>query len=267
MRLVVIGYGFVGKAIASVLEDNHTVSIVDPRAGTLYEGVDDIKKMVDPEFNIDGFVICVPTPQADNGRCDDTLVSDYVYAITEHHPRSSILIKSTTSIDTLRDFHGLHRVTFSPEFLRGSISADPSKEFRECDFSIYGGEDGRWWHEIFSQLLPIKEVRFLDLESAGFLKYAENSFLATKVIFFNELRHLYDRTIDVNYNGMVEALALDKRIGLSHTQVPGPDGEYGFGGHCLPKDTSEFIGLAQECDSPLHLLELVRKLNETHRDE
>jgi len=267
MNIVVIGYGFVGKAMASVLKDNHKVSIVDPRHGTLYEGVGDIKKMVDPEFNIDGFIICVPTPQADNGRCDDSLVADYVYEIVKHHPHSHILIKSTTSVSTLRDFHDFHRVTFSPEFLRGSISADPTKEFRECDFSIYGGGGGRWWHEIFSQLLPIKEVRFLDLESAGFLKYAENSFLATKVMFFNELRHLYDRTIDVNYDGMVEALALDKRIGLSHTKVPGPDGEFGFGGHCLPKDTSEFTEFAQESESPLHILELVRELNKKYRDE
>jgi len=272
MKLVVIGHGFVGKAIHNVLREKHTTGIIDPeflaptqdpdyyqRVGHTVEDIQDLQAA-------DGFVICVPTPQADNGRCDDSLVSDYVYEIVKHHPHAQILIKSTTTIETLRDFRDFHRVTFSPEFLRGSVSADPTKEFKECDFAIYGGGGGRWWHEIFSQLLPIKEVRFLDLESAGFLKYAENSFLATKVMFFNELRRLYDRTIDVNYDGMVEALALDKRIGMSHTQVPGPDGEFGFGGHCFPKDTSEFVRFAEESESPLHLLELVRKLNDEHRD-
>jgi len=262
MKFAVIGNGFVGKAIAAVLGDKHTVEIVDPNTGILYQGLDDIKNIK----GVDGFIICVPTPQADNGRCDDSLVTDYVFEIGRHHSNAQVLIKSTTSVSTLQGFRNLSRVTFSPEFLRGSISADPSKEFRECDFAIYGGTGGRWWHEVFSQIMTVNDVRFLDLESAGFLKYAENSFLATKVMFFNELKRLYGTTIGINYDGMVEALALDKRVGFSHTQVPGPDGEYGFGGHCLPKDTSEFVKYAANSGTPLHLLELVRELNKRYRD-
>lgn len=270
MKIVIVGFGFVGRAIFDVLREKHDVAIVEPDFMAPQLGINTVGRQASDIQNIDpvdGFIICVPTPQADNGRCDDTLVSDYVYEIIKHQPHAHILIKSTTSIPTLSDFRDFHRVTFSPEFLRGSISADPSKEFRECDFAIYGGGGGRWWHEIFSQLLPIKEVRFLDIESAGFLKYSENSFLAMKVMFFNELRYLYDKTINTNYDAMVEALALDKRIGLSHTQVPGPDGEFGFGGHCLPKDTSEFVGWADDNEHNLHLLEMARKLNKQYRGE
>jgi len=268
MNIVIIGYGFVGKAVYSVLKEKHSVGIITQDPSTVFDrfalvgtDVSDIGNLND----IDGFVICVPTPEAENGKCDDSLVSDYVYEIIKHHPHSHILIKSTTSIETLADFQNFHRVTFSPEFLRGSISADPTKEFRECEFAIFGGNDGRWWYEVFNQILPIKEVRFLDILSAGFLKYVENSFLATKVTFFNEIFNLYKNTIGGNYDAMVEALALDKRIGLSHTQVPGPDGKFGWGGHCLPKDTSEFVQYAREQESPLHLLEMVRKLNREHR--
>ena len=265
MKFAVIGFGFVGKAIHTALRNKHDVYIVDP-----------LSLQVSPKYHaaieaitdvIDGYILCVPTPDNEIGRCDDHLVYEYVRKITEINPKAHILIKSTTSIETLDACQQINpKVTFSPEFLRGSISVDPTQEFLKQDFAIFGGNDGRWWYEVFSELLPIKEVRYLDIKSAGFLKYAENSFLAVKVIFFNELRELYDNIDGCNnYDAMVEALALDPRIGYSHTQVPGPDGRFGFGGHCLPKDTSEFVELGKEWHRPLNLLEKARELNEKYR--
>ena len=269
MRFCVVGLGFVGKAIYSVLSDKHEVYIIDPLnfqiSRNYFASLDGLNEARGVE--IDGFIICVPTPQHDGGRCDDTLVSDYVLEIQKHHPNSQILIKSTTSVETLDALGRSDKVTFSPEFLRGSVGTDPTQEFRDSNFAIFGGKGGRWWHEVLSQLMTIKEVRFLDIASAGFLKYSENAFLAMKVMFFNELEELYKSTYDTNWDAMIEALALDKRIGMSHTQVPGPDGLYGFGGHCLPKDTSEFTTWAREMNSPLHLLEEARKLNEVYRDK
>ena len=262
MKFLVIGYGFVGQAVFAALEKKHEVYALDPKLNNCSN--DTIKNTIP----MDGFVICVPTPEGSNGRCDDTLVLEYIEQIREHHKDAHVLIKSTTSVESLQmlDHYSdkCDKLTFSPEFLRGSVGADPTAEFLNQDFMIFGGKGGRWWHEVFSQVLNVKEVRFLDLVSAGFLKYAENSFLATKVMFFNELRNLYDNTVDVNYDAMIEALALDKRIGISHTQVPGPDGKHGFGGHCLPKDTSEFSEWAKAQDSPLKILELVRNINFTH---
>jgi nucleotide sugar dehydrogenase len=258
MKFVVIGHGFVGQAMDSVLSDKHTVAIIDP-----HKGFDD---SVDKHSDADGFVICVPTPEADNGRVDDTLVVEYIKAVREHCPNSKILIKSTTSVDVLREYD-FHNVAFSPEFLSSSTSADTTQQFRDCTFAIYGGDAGRFWHSVFGQLVTINDVRFLDIKDAGFLKYTENAFLALKVTFFNELRQLYDADIGVNYDAMIEALALDKRIGMSHTQVPGPDGRYGFGGHCLPKDTSEFVEYGRAEGHPLQLLELARKLNVEFRNK
>lgn len=255
MNFTVIGYGFVGKAVFEALKHKHAVEIYDPPMG--FDNFD---------HNANGYIICVPTPEDDNGRCDSTLIEEYVSNITDINPQAHILIKSTTDVETLGNLAKKNlRTTFSPEFLRGSVSADPTKEFLEQDYVIFGGHDGRWWYEIFKEVLPIKEVRFLDIKTAGFLKYAENSFLATKVIFFNELRRLYYTGVGNNYDAMIEALALDSRIGMSHTQVPGPDGKYGFGGHCLPKDTSEFVEFANESGANLELLEKAREINEKYR--
>lgn len=255
MKFVILGYGFVGKAVEATLSKYHEVDIYDPALG--YENL---------SYDADGFIICIATPEGDKGRCDSTAVVNLVTQITNANNDAHILIKSTTDLTALECCQALNiKTTFSPEFLRGSVGVDPSEEFAKQDFAIYGGYDGRFWHNIFSDILHYKEVRFLDITSAGFLKYAENSFLALKVTFFNELKDLFERTHGNNFDAMIEALSLDTRIGYSHTQVPGPDGKRGFGGHCFPKDISEFTGYAREKNNTLNLLELAKKLNEDFR--
>ena len=92
------------------------------------------------------------------------------------------------------------------------------------------------------------------------VKYAENTFLATKVAFFNQLYDLCDAE-SVDYNLMRELLVRDSRIGASHTQVPGPDGNRGFGGHCFPKDTEAFVQYARRQQLPFEVLESVVEYN------
>ena len=91
----------------------------------------------------------------------------------------------------------------------------------------------------------------------------ENCFLATKVTFFNEMYDIYTKLKFEGFDQMVDAITVDSRIGRSHTQVPGPDGERGWGGHCFPKDTAamEYFGV----DTPL--LSQVIEVNARHRNE
>ena len=70
---------------------------------------------------------------------------------------------------------------------------------------------------------------------------------------------------DIGFEGfdqMVDAVTSDPRIGRSHTQVPGPDGEFGYGGHCFPKDVAALRYIAKQ--SPL--LDVVSDLNEEIRN-
>jgi len=64
------------------------------------------------------------------------------------------------------------------------------------------------------------------------------------------------------FDQMIDAITIDPRIGRSHTQVPGPDGKYGYGGHCLPKDMAALRSLSN--DTPL--LDAVTDANEEYRD-
>ena len=76
-------------------------------------------------------------------------------------------------------------------------------------------------------------------------KYTTNLFLATKVSFFNDIYSLCEK-LDINYNDVIEATLHDPRIGKSHYNVPGPDGDRGFGGHCFPKDINAILHIAQK---------------------
>ena len=109
---------------------------------------------------------------------------------------------------------------------------------------------------------------FVDLVSAALIKYTINSFLATKVIFFNEIKKIFDKSnTGDSWKNFIDALSSDNRIGNSHMQVPGPDGREGFGGACFPKDTSALLDYSKEINSNFDLLEKVISLNNKIRAE
>lgn len=258
-RICIVGYGYVGKAMVAALSRSKefTCSIVDPG----YEQHN--QPLVEVIRDCDAAIICVPTPQREDGSCDSTIVRDSVDTIGNQIP---ILIKSTTDIDTLGTFKSLYpNVTFSPEFLRGRHSI---QDFLAEDKMIIGGIEDQcaYWIRIFEKCLNIQESIAIDIIEAGYVKYAENSFLATRVTFFNDLYNLMSVAHpELNYSRTVNALGLDPRIGHSHNQVPGYDGKFGWGGHCLPKDTSEFVAFAERNSSDLPLVREVRRINAKHR--
>jgi len=247
----IIGMGFVGGAVYNAMKDAYYLNVIDP-----HKGDEDIPSKYN---NVDGFIICVPTPEGKYGCCDDHLVTDYIERIRLQSDKP-ILIKSTTDIDTLRDIRD-ENVTFSPEFL---VAANANEDFANQDFAIFGGDNGRFWYNVLNSVCNIKQVRFTDIVTAGFVKYTINSFLATKVVFFNELHNLFTQYTDIPFDQLTELVSLDDRIGDSHMQVPGPDGEFGFGGACFPKDTKAFSRFALDV-SKLELLESAIEINKTLR--
>ena len=96
------------------------------------------------------------------------------------------------------------------------------------------------------------------------VKYLTNAFLATKVSFANEIYQICGK-LNVDYDKVVEYATLDNRLGKSHWQVPGPDGDFGFGGHCLPKDLSSLIHLAMSLDTETNVLNAVEETNDIVR--
>ena len=79
------------------------------------------------------------------------------------------------------------------------------------------------------------------------VKYVTNTFLATKVSFANEMYQICEG-LNVDYDKVVEYALYDERLGKSHWAVPGPDGDFGYGGHCFPKDVKALIKVAIDND-------------------
>ena len=113
-----------------------------------------------------------------------------------------------------------------------------------------------------------KDHIITDGVSASLIKYTINSFLALKVIFFNEIKFVFDSLNSKDdWLNFISALSKDKRIGDSHMNVPGPDGRHGFGGPCFPKDVNALIEYSKEIGKELSLLNKANSINNNIRAE
>jgi len=254
MKIIIVGYGFVGKAVANALKTKHEIVIQDPK-------YTDYKLIDHPDA--DGVIVCVDTPARNNGQCDDSNVRSVMAEIPLFLP---VLIKSTMTPDLFIDLEHKfpeHSICHSPEFLR-AVTAN--QDFLNQTYMVIGGGDPEcFWQELFSSVLPKCKLFFnCSITEAATIKYASNSFLATKVSFFNQINDICEKN-GSNYSTVRQILTHDPRIGTSHTMVPGSDSERGFGGHCFPKDTKAFSNYANGLNTPITVLDQAIEYNKTIR--
>jgi UDPglucose 6-dehydrogenase len=254
MNIIIAGYGFVGKAVANSIDQKNTLHIVDPKLG---------EKTVKDYSGADGVIICVGTPSTQLGDCDVGQIYQVMDTVPETMP---VLIKCTVRPDYLNRLlvnYPKHSICYSPEFLRATTA---NEDFANQTYMLLGGEDpNNLWSDLFRQSLKnLNSVVYCTLTEASMVKYATNCFLSVKVTFFNQL---YDmcRENGANYDSVINMLKMDNRIGMSHMQVPGPDGSRGFGGACFPKDTNAFIHYADSLQVSHTLVESAVKYNKKVR--
>lgn len=247
MKIQIAGYGFVGMAHALALQASGIeVHIYDP-----YKGEPDWCK------DCDAIIIAVSTPQHSDGSCDMSNVYSCVEAANLYNPDTPILIKSTISLDGWRlinrSYPGIN-ITFSPEFLRAEHALE---DFKKQTATMIGGGHISFWMNVLSTSLGTY-VDVTDPEVLILTKYFRNSYLATKVAFFNQMYDICEAA-GVDAKKVLTNTAKDDRIGTSHTQITE---ERGFGGHCFPKDTSAICQAAKEYGKPMTVLEAAREYND-----
>jgi len=254
MKIIIAGYGFVGKAVANAIDKNNIVYIVDPKISE-----QTVKDYPDAE----GVIICVGTPSTETGDCDVNQIYQVMDTIPVHIP---VLLKSTVPpnyLERLLVNYPNHSIAYSPEFLR-AVSAN--EDFANQEYMILGGSNpGNIWRELFIvSLKNLNKIEHCTLTEASMVKYATNCFLSVKVAFFNQLYDMCQAN-GANYDSVINIMKMDDRIGMSHMQVPGPDGSRGFGGACFPKDTSAFIHYADKIGMTHTLVESAIKYNKKIR--
>jgi len=204
--------------------------------------------------------LCVPTPQGDDGRADLTYVEQAAREIAPHLPSEAIVVnKSTVPVGST---HVVERamqrpdvsVVSNPEFLReGSAVHD----FMHPDRIVIGTEDRSAAMRVSSLFLGVSAPLIVtDPASAETIKYAANSFLATKISFVNAIAAVCE-AVGADVNDVVLGMGSDPRIGDRFLQ-PGP----GWGGSCFPKDTRALVRIAEDAGYQFNLLRGVIDVNE-----
>ena len=256
LKLGIVGHGFVGKATDWGFSKNVEKFIVDPLYATT---VFDLKKF-DPEI----VFICVPTPMNNDGSQDSSTITQVIKELVEHCPNSIKVVKSTVLPSILLGLKKYDEcLIYNPEFLREKKA---NSDFVNSKIIIFGGEERSSLRvsEAYknNSMCLTDDYIFTDIETAAFIKYSINTFLASKVIFFNELHSLFEKlNVNDNWESVISIISKDERIGDSHMQVPGHDGRMGFGGACFPKDSLAFLKFAESLGVKLNTIKTVIKTN------
>jgi len=259
MKISIVGHGFVGQAVEYGFKTiGVQIQLIDPKYGTELDEIDD--------FGPDLTFVCVPTPMGHDGSIDATILQRVTRDLLGMHS-GIIVIKSTVTPDVITkiSLNRFSNFVYSPEFLTERNAAN---DFANPSFHIFGGEREvcEKVHEYYKRysICSPAPVHYTTLQEASMIKYAVNSFLATKVAWFNQLKDLCDKN-GFGYNVIANAVGSDPRIGHSHTKVPGPDGKRGFGGSCFPKDTAAFKMYSLNSGSLLSILSHAIAINHDYR--
>lgn len=292
MKVAVVGTGYVGLVSGTCLAQvGHEVTcvdkaeqkIVDLKKGVIpiYEpGLDELVKdnaaagrlrfstnlreaMKDAEI----IVIAVGTPcRPGDGFAD----LRYVYAVAKEIGESLdhyavIVTKSTVPAGTGHEVARIIReqnpnaefdIASNPEFLR---EGNAIYDFMEPDRIVVGIENARARAAMEKLYKPFADngytVMYTDIISSELIKYAANTFLATKVSFINEMADLCEK-VGGNVQDIAKGMGLDSRIGPKFLQ-PGP----GYGGSCFPKDTLAMVNIGERVLSPITIVEAVIAVN------
>ncbi|HEX7752795.1 MAG TPA: UDP-glucose/GDP-mannose dehydrogenase family protein, partial [Novosphingobium sp.] len=215
--------------------------------------------------------IAVGTPtRRGDGHADLTYVFAAGEAIAKALKAPTVVVtKSTVPVGTGRKLKELFRkvrpdlqveIASNPEFLREGSAIE---DFMRPDRVVCGVDSELAREAMIGCYRPLNTIEvpilFTSLETSELIKYATNSFLATKITFINEMADLCEK-VGADVQDIARGIGLDNRIGAKFLHA-GP----GYGGSCFPKDTLALLKTAEDHDSPVRIVEAVAKVNDTRK--
>jgi len=294
MKLAIMGTGYVGLITGAcfaefgyqtvcVDKDSNRVNELNDSKCPFYEpGIEDLldkhlnktklltfsNSLAESVKDSDIIFITVGTPSKRlDGEADLSYVWNVAEEISEHISKYCIIVtKSTVPVGTTKEVKKIilkkinkenFDVVSNPEFLReGSAISD----FMRPDRVVIGSENNKSediMRELYRPLYLIETpIISASIESSEIIKYASNSFLATKISFINQVADLCE-SVGADVQDVARGMGIDKRIGSKFLHA-GP----GYGGSCFPKDVKAFISTGEKNGIDLSILSAVDNFNE-----
>ena len=296
MKIAVIGLGFVGLTLSSVLASRGITTIgIDSdrkKCSKIAKGIPTffepnlektLKKALKKKLiitnklysinNCDFIFITVGTPEKKNGEIDLSFIKEVVRSvgklISKNKKKPIILIKSTVIPGTMKNvvLPILERnskkkagkdfgLISNPEFLQESRAIHDTIKPHVVVLGGYRTKFMKKTEKFFSQFNPNVPIIITNHQTVEMIKYAHNTFLATKISFINQIANICQGIPDTNIDDVANAMGLDPRIGNLFLNA-GP----GYGGSCLPKDIKAIINLSSKLGVNPTLLTAVEKIN------
>lgn len=255
MKLGIVGVGVIGRAVLAAAEAKGFETVLVDHA---LPGSHSLQGMLSQ--NIDAVFICLPTPALSGGGCDVSALQSVLDEIAQRGYDGPVISHSTAPWKFYESWsQSMRNLVHVPEFVTG---AGANQEYQQQKRMILGGElsSTKVAAKILNALLSPQELIYMRIGEAAFVKYLANAFLATKVVFMNQMNDLC-QAAGMDWKNVSGAAMRDPRLGNTHWQVPGPDGQKGFGGACFPKDTDALLHQSDHHGVGLSVLEEVLRAN------
>ena len=283
-----IGYGFIGNAVVELFRPHCARVVIYDKAKA--ENRDEGNLRFVP--NLDRVVsesqvifVAVPTPMKPSGECHTGIVESVLQDIQNTAIKIGrsldsfiVVLKSTVPpgfTTSMQERYAL-RLLFSPEFL---TEANSVRDFQTANRVLLGGDvdDARVVYKYFEGVWPDRQMNTYvdhpdgpvqiiqcDSEVAEMVKLSTNVHLTARVMVSNEL-YLICQGLGISYDDVKVLTQLDRRIGLSHMNVPGNGGALGYSGSCFPKDINNLGFISRSLGFQDNVFDAIQKRNEVIR--
>ncbi|MBL6932194.1 MAG: UDP-glucose/GDP-mannose dehydrogenase family protein [Rhodospirillales bacterium] len=298
MRVAMIGTGYVGLVsgacfsefgvdVVCVDKDRNKIESLDKGIMPIFEpGLEDLvannvkagrlsftTDLRQAVSGADAVFICVGTPtEPGGGHADLSYVYGAAREIAEALDGYCVIVnKSTVPVDTGKEVTRVicetrpdadFDVVSNPEFLREGSAIN---DFMRPDRVVIGTQSERArdvMRNLYRPLFLIETpILFTQRQTAELIKYAANTFLATKITFINEISDLCEK-VGADVQDVAKGIGLDGRIGSKFLHS-GP----GYGGSCFPKDTLALVNTARDMGAPLRIVEAVVDINDKRKKQ